>query len=108
MSNEDGAVGANIANLVNSLGQGYAAQQAREGPARGLFLLWLSLRGEHALQVALVGDEEFLHVEDVIGRDIRPAPNRPRVQLQLKFEHRSAVLGIHFLAFLAPCSFASG
>jgi hypothetical protein len=46
------------------------------------------LRGEQALQVALVGDEEFMHLEDVIGRDIRPAPNRPRVQLELEFEHR--------------------
>jgi hypothetical protein len=56
------------------------------------------MRSEQALHVALEGDEEFMHLEDVIGRDIRPAPNRPRVQLELEFEHRSGVLCVHFLA----------
>jgi hypothetical protein len=59
--------------------------------------LKLSLRGEQALQVALLRDEAFMHLEEVIGCDIRAAPNRPRVQLELEFEHRSRVLGVHFL-----------
>src|SRR2546428_12909756 len=41
-----------------------------------------------------------MHINDVIRGDIRLAPNRPRVQLQLEFEHRSAVLGVHFIASL--------
>src|SRR2546429_8696486 len=39
-----------------------------------------------------------MHINDVVRGDIRLAPNRPRMQLQLEFEHRSAVLGVHLIA----------
>jgi hypothetical protein len=38
-----------------------------------------------------------VNIEDLVGRDIRLAPNRPSVQLELQFEHRSAVLGVHLI-----------
>src|SRR5437660_7922915 len=45
-----------------------------------------------------------MHINDVVRGDDWLAPDRPRVQLQLEFEHRSAVLGVHFIASLVMVS----
>src|SRR6266849_7005554 len=63
----------------------------------------LSQWREEALQVAFVSGKQLMYINDVVGVDVRPEPGRPSMQLQLEFEHRSAVLGVHFSHSLFRC-----
>src|SRR2546421_8223027 len=51
---------------------------------------------EKAPQVALVGGQQLVNLEQVICGDERALANRTGVQFELKFVHRPAVLRVHF------------
>ncbi|HVH82545.1 MAG TPA: hypothetical protein VM782_24330, partial [Stellaceae bacterium] len=53
---------------------------------------------EQSPEIALVGRQQFVNLEQLIRRQRRPLPNCASMKLQLKLEHRSTVLGVHFVA----------
>src|SRR4029077_4203714 len=80
-----------------------ASQAATVSLVSGTTPSSLGLWRDEALQVAFVSGEQLIHIDDVVGVDVRLAPDRPRMQLELEFEHRSAVLGVHFCDSLFKC-----
>src|SRR5438105_1983529 len=54
---------------------------------------------EKALEVALMSGQQLVNLEEIVCGDERAAACRERMQFELKFVHRPAVLRVHFFAF---------